>query len=76
MDYFWRVEFQLQGSPMCIWVKDAPDLQTVEGLRASLTSISPLKYPLKGMRTLVMRLQGHEHTHTCQKNAHIGPPCT
>ena len=37
VDYFWRVEFQLQGSPHVhsLWlVKDAPDLQTVEGLRA------------------------------------------
>ena len=37
VDYFWRVEFQLRGSPhvhSLWWVKDAPDLQTVEGLRA------------------------------------------
>ena len=36
VDYFWRIEFQLRGSPhvhSLFWVKDAPDLQTVEGLR-------------------------------------------
>ena len=53
VDYFWRVEFQLRGSPhvhSLWWVKDA-DLQTVEVCMlclASLTSISPLEYPLKG----------------------------
>ena len=37
VDYFWRVEFQLQGSPhvhLLWWVKDASDLQTVEGMCA------------------------------------------
>ena len=38
VDYFWRIEFQLRGSPhvhSLWWVKDAPNLQTVEGLRAT-----------------------------------------
>ena len=37
VDYFWRVKFQLRGSPhvhSLWWVKDAPDLQTVEDLHA------------------------------------------
>ena len=38
LDYFWRVEFQQKGSPhihSLWWVKDAPNLRTVEGKRAT-----------------------------------------
>ena len=38
MDYFWRVEFQQRGSPhihSLWWVRDAPNLRTVEGKRAT-----------------------------------------
>ena len=38
LDYFWRVEFQQRGSPhihSLWWVKDAPNLRTVEGKRAT-----------------------------------------
>ena len=59
--------------------KDAPDLQTVEGLRAVPDFIDKYittKIPSKGedaeLRTLVMRLQRHKHTHTCQKNGRRG----
>ena len=78
VDYFWRVEFQLRGSPhvhSLWWVKDAPDLQTVEGLRAVpgfIDNYITTKIPSEGeddeLRSLVMRLQRHKHTHTCQKN--------
>ena len=82
VDYFWRVEFQLRGSPhvhSLWWVKDAPDLQTVEGLRAVpgfIDKYITTKIPSEGedneLRTLVMRLQRHKHTHTCQKNGRRG----
>ena len=82
VDYFWRVEFQLRGSPhvhSLWWVKDAPDLQTVEGLRAVpgfIDQYITTKIPSEGeddeLRTLVMRLQRHKHTHTCQKNGRRG----
>ena len=53
--------------------KRCPDLQTVEGLRAVpgfIDNTSQLKYHQgedDELRTLVMRLQRHKHTHTCQK---------
>ena len=82
VDYFWRVEFQLRGSPhvhSLWWVKDAPNLQTVEGMRAVPGFIDQhisTKIPSEGeddeLRTLVMRLQRHKHTHTCQKNSRCG----
>ena len=82
VDYFWRVEFQLRGSPhvhSLWWVKDAPDLQTVEGLRAVpgfIDKYITTKIPTEGedneLHTLVMRLQRHKHTHTCQKNGRHG----
>ena len=82
VDYFWRVEFQLRGSPhvhSLWWVKDAPDLQSVEGLRAVpgfIDQYITTKIPTEGeddeLRALVMRLQRHKHTHTCQKNGRRG----
>ena len=81
-DYFWRVEFQLRGSPhvhSLWWVKDAPDLQTVEGLcnvPGFIDQYITTKIPPEGeddeLRTLVMRLQRHKHTHTCQKDGRHG----
>jgi len=51
-------------------VKDAPDLQTVEGLRAVpgfIDKYITTKIPSEGedaeLRTLVMRLQRNIHTH-------------
>ena len=73
VDYFWRVEFQLQGSPhihSLWWVKDAPNLQTVEGLRAVpgfidqyITTRVPPEGEDNELCSLVMRLQRHKHTH-------------
>ena len=72
VDYFWQIEFQLRGSPhvhLLWWVKDAPDLQTVEGLRAVpgfIDKYITTKIPTEGeddeLHTLVMRLQRHKHT--------------
>ena len=76
MDYFWHVEFQLRGSPhvhSLSWVKDAPDLQIVEGLDAVPGFIDQqisTKIPSEGeddvLRTLVMRLQ-RQNTHVPEK---------
>jgi len=73
VDYFWRIEFQLRGSPhvhSLFWVKDAPDLQTVEGLREVPSFIDQYittRIPQEGeddeLRELVLRLQKHKHTH-------------
>ena len=68
VDYFWRVEFQLRGSPhvhSLWWVKDAPDLQTVEGLCAVpgfIDNYITTKIPSEGDKA-----SRHKHTHTCQK---------
>ena len=77
VDFFWRVEFQLRGSPhihSLWWVKDAPNLQTVEGLRAVpgfIDQYITTRIPPEGeddeLRGLVMRLQRHKHTHTHAK---------
>ena len=78
VDYFWRVEFQLRGSPhihSLWWVKVAPNLQTVEGL-CLIDQYITTRIPPEGeddeLRGLVMRLQRHKHTHTCQKNGRHG----
>ena len=77
VDFFWRVEFQLRGSPhihSLWWVKDAPNLQTVEGLCAVpgfIDQYITTRIPPEGeddeLRGLVMRLQRHKHTHTHAK---------
>ena len=82
VDYFWRVGFQLRGSPhvhSLWWVKDAPDLQTVEGMRAvpdfidqHISTMIPSEGEDDELCTLVMRLQRHKHTYTCQKNGRYG----
>ena len=66
----------MQGSPHVhsLWcVKDAPDLQTVEGLPSVpgfIDNYITTKIPSEGeddeLRSLVMRLQ--RQTHMCQKN--------
>ena len=73
VDYFWRVEFQLRGSPhihSLWWVKDAPNLQSVEGLRAVpgfidqyITTTIPPEGEDDELHSLVMRFQRHKHTH-------------
>ena len=82
VDYFWCIEFQLRGSPhvhSLFWVKNAPDLQTVEGLRdvpSFIDQYITTRIPQEGeddeLRELVLRLQKHKHTHTCKKNSGIG----
>ena len=67
------MEFQLRGSPhihLLWWVKDAPNLQTVEGLRAVpgfIDQYITTRIPPEGeddeLRSLITRLQRHKHTH-------------
>ncbi len=74
VDYFWRIEFQLRGSPhlhSVWWVEDAPDLDTVEGRRLAPDFIDryiTTEIPSDTlMAKRVQALQVHNHTHTCRK---------
>ena len=76
VDYFWRVEFQLRESPhvhSLWWVKDAPDLQTVEGLRAVpgfidkyITTEIPSEGENDELCTLVIDTNTHTHARKWQ----------
>ena len=73
------MEFQLQGSPHVYslwWVKDTPDLQGLRAVPGFIDKYITTKIPSEGeddeLHTLVMRLQRHKHTHTCQKNGRRG----
>jgi len=77
VDYFWRIEFQLRGSPhvhSLWWVKDAPNLQTVEGLRAApdfidqyITTRAPSEDSSDDvLRQLVLRVQKQPHAHVAR----------
>ena len=75
VDYFWRIEFQLRGSPhlhSVWWVENAPNLDTDEGLKAAPAFID--KYVSANipdsddiMKKRVEVLQRHNHTNTCKK---------
>ena len=77
VDFFWRVEFQQRGSPhvhSLWWVKDAPNLQTVDGKRMApgfIDKYITCRVPKEGeddeLRQLVLRVQRHSHTLTCRK---------
>lgn len=69
VDFWWRVEFQLRGSPhihMIVWCKDMPDFNSPEGINL-LESIITCEIPENDseLKDLVTRLQTHRHTHTC-----------
>ena len=77
-DFFWRVEFQLRGLPhihSLWWIKDAPNLNTLEGRTAAPDFIDcyiSARIPEKGcgedsLRFVVLRVQKHNHTSTCIK---------
>ena len=77
-DFFWRVEFQLRGSPhihSLWWIKDAPNLDTVEGRTAAPDFIDhyiSARIPEEGssedsLRSVVLRVQKHSHMSTCIK---------
>ena len=77
VDFFWRVEFQQRGLPhvhSLWWVKDAPNLQTVDGKRMAPGFIDKhitCRVPKEGeddeLRQLVLRVQRHSHMSTCHK---------
>ena len=76
LDFFWRIEFQLRGSPhvhSMWWIKDAPNLDTATGRQVAPQYID--RYISVGipnesdgeLRALVLRLQQHHHTSMCRK---------
>ncbi|XP_033758253.1 uncharacterized protein LOC117340598 [Pecten maximus] len=74
-DYFWRIEFQMRGSPhlhSLWWIQDAPDLDTDEGRQqapAFIDKYISTKIPVDDllMKRRVDALQKHSHTRSCQK---------
>ena len=77
-DFLWGVEFQLRGSPhihSLWWIKDAPNLDTVEGRTAAPDFIDryiSARIPEEGssedsLQSVVLRVQKHSHTSTCIK---------
>ena len=82
IDYFWRIEFQMRGSPhlhSLWWVQDAPDLDTAEG-RANAPAfidkyISTEIPDDPFMKKRVEALQRHSHTYTCKKYEKQGNAC-
>lgn len=83
VDFWWRVEFQLRGSPhvhMVVWCADTPKFDTAEGIRLIdrvMSCCSSTDDP--SLNELVNRVQRHKHTDTCykksgQKNCRFGFP--
>ena len=78
LDFFWRIEFQLRGSPhvhSMWWIKDAPNLDTVYGRQVApqyIDNYVSVRIPSEtdggDLRPLVLRLQQHHHTTTCRKS--------
>ena len=84
-DIFWRIEFQARGSPhvhCLLWILGAPDLDTPEGMAASIAFITehistviplapdaddPDFVEKTQLRDFVQRLQQHKYTATCEK---------
>ena len=77
VDYFWRIEFQLRGSPhvhSMWWIKDAPNLDTAAGRQIAPQYIDkyisvniPPSSKDEELCSLVLRVQQHRHTATCTK---------
>ena len=76
LDFFWRIEFQLRGSPhvhSMWWIKDAPNLDTATGRQVApqyidrYISVGIPKESDGELGALVLRLQQHHHTSTCRK---------
>ena len=81
-DFFWRIDFQLRGSPhvhSLWWIKDAPDLDTKAGNQSAPAFIDhyvSVRVPDEGcgedeLRSTILRVQQHKHTSTCQKEARM-----
>ncbi|CAG4958798.1 unnamed protein product [Colias eurytheme] len=74
IDFWWRIEFQLRGSPhvhMVLWCANMPAFDTPEGiqlLERVVTCEVPDAEDDSEMHDLVVQLQTHRHTQTCFKN--------
>lgn len=74
IDFWWRIEFQLRGSPhvhMVLWSSDMPPFDSTEGtelLERVVTCEVPDAESDPEMHDLVVQLQTHRHTQTCYKN--------
>lgn len=73
VDFWWRVEFQLRGSPhvhMVVWCEQMPAFDSPQGVKL-LDQVVTCNVPDPGydkeMHDLVVKLQTHKHTHTCFK---------
>ena len=86
VDYFWRIEFQLRGSPhvhSLWWIKDAPDLDTKAGSQSASEFIDRyilVRVPDEGcgeddLRSAILRVQQHKHTSTCEKTTRRKKEC-
>ena len=86
IDYFWRIEFQLRGSPhvhSLWWIKDAPDLDTKAGSQSAPEFIDryiSVRVPDEGcgeddLRSAILRVQQHKHTSTCEKTTKRKKEC-
>ena len=86
IDFFWRIEFQLRGSPhvhSLWWIKDAPDLDTKAGNQSAPAFIDryiSVRVPDEGcgedeLRSTILRVQQHKHTSTCQKTSKRKQEC-
>ena len=73
---FWRIEFQLRGSPRVHsmwWIKDAPNLDTATGRQVApqyidqYISVGITKESDGKLRELVLCFQQHHHTSTYKK---------
>lgn len=75
IDYFWRIEFQMRGSPhlhSVWWIEDAPNLDTIEDRKMAPAFIdmyvtTKILTEDQMMQRRVQTLQVHAHTETCRK---------
>lgn len=72
LDFWWRVEFQCQGSPhlrIIVWFENHPSFDSEEGLRRIDKICScELSSEKSDLHELVMKCQVHRHSITCKKN--------
>jgi hypothetical protein len=77
LSYFWRIEFQMRGSPhvhSLWWIEDAPDISTSSGKRdlpdfidKYVSAHLPSEKEDLDLFKRVSALQIHSHTHTCKR---------
>ncbi|KAG5685135.1 hypothetical protein PVAND_014329 [Polypedilum vanderplanki] len=74
IDYWWRIEFQKEGSPhlhLVVWIENLSSFETPEGIEL-IDQVVSCHYPSEQenpeLHNLVKKNQRHQHTHTCHKN--------